>query len=115
MIDLWSDPAKRIELSMVSNPYLELNDALLVFDLYTYTDDIFSLQTIRETWSDPSLKSSLVLTDRGFDLGQFIWDRNGETAGTNDLKYDIGFVWDQDLEIGGSDDTTYRKMVNFDG
>jgi hypothetical protein len=111
MITIGSNPNKKITFSMVTNPYLELNDKLLVFDLYTYTDDIYNLQRIRETWREPSLKDQLILEDSGVNLGRFIWDRNGTSTGINDLKYDTGLVWDQDLEIGGSDTSTYQKKI----
>jgi hypothetical protein len=114
MIERNSDPRKKITLSMVSNPMLELNDKVTVFDLYTYSDDIYNLQEIRETWKEPVLKDQLVLEDAGVDIGDFIWDRNGWTEGLNDLKFDTGLTYDQDLPISGSDDTDYsntKKVV----
>jgi len=113
LIGFYGDPAKKITLSMVPNPYLELNDNLVIFDLYTYTDDIYGLTSIRESWNEPALKVQLTLEDRGFDLGDFIWDRNGFKSGINDLDYDKGFVWDQNLEIGGSDSNTYLKPIRM--
>lgn len=109
MIDLWGEPAKKIELTMQTNPYLELNDSVVVFDKYTYTDDIYLINEIQESWTEPVLKDTIILSDRGVELGQFIWDRNGVTEGNNDLSYDFGFVWDQDLEIGTSDSNIYQK------
>jgi hypothetical protein len=111
MMGLYGDPQKEIIIDMNSNPFLELNDKLLVFDLFTYTDDLYNLTSIKETWGNPSLKDQLILKDSGIDLGRFIWDRNGLTEGINDLKYDIGLVWDQDLPIGGSDTDTYIKPI----
>ena len=116
MIDLYADPKKEIELTMVSNPYLELQDDCVVFDRYTYSDDIYGLQSITENFNDPSLKDTLILADRGVDLAPFVWDRNGLTAGVNDLHYGYGFVWDQDLDVNATADNTdysYLKKVKF--
>jgi hypothetical protein len=113
MISVNADPNKKITLSMVSNPYLELNDKILVFDLYTYTDDLYILQRIKESFRDPVLKDTLILEDSGFDLGDFIYDRNYIFAGINDLEYDKGLVYDQDIAIGGSDTRSYIKPVTF--
>lgn len=115
MIERNADPRKKITLSMVTNPYLELNDKITVFDLYTYTDDIYHLQEIKESWREPVLKDTLILEDAGIDLENLIWDRNGYSTGINDLDYDTGLSWDQDLEIGGSDNTdySYLKSINF--
>lgn len=109
LIGLWSSPSMKIDLTMQSNPYLELNDNVMVFDKYTYTDDIYLINEIKEEWNEPSLKDTLTLTDRGVNLGGFIWDKNGHDSGANDLCYDKGFVWDQDLSIGGRDTRTYEK------
>jgi hypothetical protein len=114
MMERNADPRKKVTFSMVSNPFLELNDKITVFDLYTYSDDIYNLQSIRESWKEPVLKDTLTLEDAGIDLGRFIWDRNGSATGTNDLKYDIGLVWDQDLPIGGSDTATYNKPISME-
>jgi hypothetical protein len=113
MMSINSDPKKKITLSMVSNPYLELNDKIVVFDLYTYTDDIYVLAGIKESWRDPVLKDQLTLEDSGIDIGAFIWDRNGYFAGFNDFLYDIGLVWDQNLTIGGSDPRVYETPIRF--
>jgi hypothetical protein len=107
IIGQYGEPAKAVSLSLRSNPYLELNDNVLVFDRFTNTDDIFILNSIKETWNDPGLVDSLELKDRGFDLGAFTWDRHGWDTGANDIKWDTGFVFDQDLDIGGSDPTEY--------
>jgi len=109
LITLWQEPQKKIDLVMTPNPYLELIDNVMVFDKFTYTDDIYQIREISEGWSGGNLKDKISLNSRGFDLGLFIWDRNGLTAGVNDLKWDIGFVFDQDLKIGGTDETIYEK------
>ncbi len=108
-----AEPEKRIELTQNPNPMLELNDNVMVFDLYTYTDDIYGLITIKEVWSNPGLKQKLVLKDRGFDLGDFIWDRGASNPRVwdkpreiNNLLYDRGFVWDQDLDVNATGDPT---------
>ena len=62
---------------------------------------------------NPGLVDTLILKDRGFDFGDYIWDRNGLTEGINDVQYDKGFVWDQDLSLTGSDTNTYPKKVRF--
>ncbi len=113
MISVNADPQKKVTLSMVSNPFLELNDKIVVFDLYTYTDDIYNLQSIKETWNDPVLKDVLTLEDSGVAIGAFTWDRNGIFSGLNDLTYDTGLVWDQDLTIGGSDSRVYETPISF--
>jgi hypothetical protein len=107
MMAQYGEPAKAITLSMKSNPYLELNDNVLVYDLYTYTDDIYIINSIKESWNDPSLVDSLELKDRGLNLGSFIWDRNGWDEGLNDLNWDTGLVFDQDIRIGLSDTASY--------
>jgi hypothetical protein len=109
LVDLWEEPQKNIELSMNPNPYLELIDNVMVFDRFTYTDDIYQIREVKESWNQGNLKDNISLVSRGFDLGAFEWDRNGLTAGINDLNYDKGFVFDQDLEIGGEDLVTYAK------
>lgn len=114
MIKINANPQKKVNFSMVTNPYLELNDKLVVFDLYTYTDDIYNITRIKESWRDPVLKDTLTLEDAGADLGIFQWDRNGIFSGINDLEYDKGLVWDQDLEIGGSDTREYLTPIRFD-
>jgi len=101
-----ANPEKRIELIMNINPLIELQDNLMVFDKYTYTDDIYGLVSIVELWTNPALKQKLVLKDRGFNLGNFVWDRNGLISGINDLKYDKGFVFDQDLPINATSDAS---------
>jgi hypothetical protein len=111
MTDQWEDPAKKITLSMRSNPYMELNDSALVFDRYTYTDDIFVINEISESWNDPELKDSLTLADSGNNFGDVIYDKNGLTEGSSDLDYDKGVYWDMDLKIGGSDTTIYSKPL----
>ena len=113
LIGYYGEPAQKVTVKMVPNPYLELNDNCMVFDLYTYTDSIYGLVSIKEDWKEPSLKDTLTLEDRGFNLGLFRWDRNGHYSGINDLKYDIGFVWDQDLDIDGSDTATYKTPILF--
>jgi hypothetical protein len=115
MIERNADPRKKITLSMVSNPFLELNDKITVFDLYTYSDDIYHLQSIRETWREPVLKDTLILEDAGIDIGNYAWDRNGVNSGVSDFKYDIGLVWDQDIDINSTDtqDYSYQKSINF--
>jgi hypothetical protein len=118
IIGLNGDPKKKVTLSMVSNPLIELNDNIVVFDLYTYTDDIYNLQSIREAWNDPSLKDTWILQDRGINLDPFIWDRNGLFSGVNDLKYDVGLVWDQDIDINAtadSQDYDFLKSINMVG
>ena len=93
---------------MVSNPYLELNDKVVVYDKYTYTDDLFILSEIKEDWREPALKDTLVFKDSGLVLDPFIWDRNGIEPGINDIGYDRGFVWDQALPINATaDDQNY--------
>ena len=111
LIGFYEDPPYKIDLTMNSNPYLELNDNVMVFDIYTYTDNIYGLTSIKESWSEPGMKDSLLFQSRGFSLGRFIWDRNGLNSGINDLPYDKGFVWDQDLTIGSSDTATYTKQI----
>jgi len=114
MIDLNGDPKKKVTVKLNPNPFIELNDNLLIFDLYTYTDDIYNVQSIKESWRDPELKHTLTLKDRGFNLGAFKWDRNGFNSGINDLNYDKGFVWDQDLgpnATGDSQDYSYLKSI----
>jgi hypothetical protein len=115
LIGFYGDPYNKITLTMNPNPYLELNDKCLVFDLYTYTDKVYGITAIKETFNDPAVKQNITLQDRGFDLGAFIWDKNGYKAGINDLKYDNGFVWDQNLKIGSSDSTdySYLKSINM--
>jgi hypothetical protein len=113
MIGINADPRKKITLTMVSNPYLELNDKVVVFDLYTYTDDIYNLVSITENWNNPALKDTLVLKDANINIDNFIWDRNGIHPGLNDLKYDTGLVWDQNMTIGGSDTNTYPTPIRM--
>lgn len=110
LINLWGDPAKKVNLSMRSNPYLELNDSVLVLDKYTATDDIYIINQITEKWEDPSLVDNYELTDRGVNLGLFVWDRNGMTEGGDDIQYDTGFSWDQDIFLLSSDDTDYSFL-----
>ena len=89
------------------NPLLEVGiDNLMVFDKYSYTDNIYGLQEINESWNNPSLKETIKLKDRGFDLGRFIWDRNGSSPGINDLKWSTGLVWSQDLGVSATGDST---------
>jgi hypothetical protein len=116
LLPLYDDPAKKVNLTMVPNPYLELNDNCLVFDLYTYTDDVYGITSITETFRDPGLKVSMRLQDRGFDLGQFIYDRNGRYEGINDLLWDSNLVFDQDLAINATVDSTdyaFQKQIPF--
>lgn len=113
LISKYGDPRKTIKIEQNIMPLLELNDKVLVFDRYTYTDDIYIVNEIQENWSNPGLKQTIILRDSGVNLGEFIWDRNGLISGINDLKYDTGLVWDQDLTIGASDTNTYRKKVRF--
>jgi len=117
MIATNADPKKSITLSQVPNPLTELGkDKWVIFDRYTYTDDLYIPQQINEIWNmDSGLKETVTLKDSGDDLSNFIWDRNGIQSGLNDLKYDIGLVWDQDIAIGVSDTTDYTgtKEVQF--
>jgi hypothetical protein len=112
-INKYGQPAKKVTLKMTTNPYLELNDNCLIFDLFTYTDDIYGITSIKESWKEPSLKDTITLEDRGFNLGLFQWDRNGVNRGINDLTYDNNFVWDQDLQIGGSDTRAYVTPIRM--
>jgi hypothetical protein len=105
MISLNGDPKKKVTVSFVSNPLIELNDNIVVYDLYTFTDDIYNLEKITESWKEPVLKDTWVLSDRGIQLFPFRWDRNGVNEGVNDLNYDIGLVWDQDLDINATADS----------
>ena len=97
------------ETDFTENKSLELNDKILVFDKYTYTDDLYHLKEIKETWNNGNIKDTLILEDSGINLGDFIWDRNGHLSGVNDLQYDIGLVWDQDLKLNATlgDETNY--------
>ena len=89
-----------------ANPLLEVGkDNIMVFDKFSFTDNIYGLNGIGESWSNPSLKETLQLKDRGFDLGNLIWDRNGYSGGINDLNYDVGFVWELDLGPNVTSDT----------
>ena len=113
-INLMGDPKKKITATMRANPLCELNDNLMVFSKYDYTDDIYGLVSIMERWSNPGLEHTFELKERGFNLGSFIYDRNGKYQGVNDTKWDTNFIWDQDLGPNATADTTnYRKKVGF--
>ena len=121
IIGRFGNPAFRIDLSMVANPFFELDDNVLVFDKDTFTTTIFGLRTINETWENPALKQSLTLIDKGIKFDNFIWDRGtsfmlDNTDLTNMLKYDTGLVWDYDLGPTATEDTfdyTRTKEVQF--
>lgn len=117
VIDRNADPKFKMTVSQQANPLLEVGlDNVMVFDKYSFTDNIYGLESVSESWKNPSLKETLVLRDRGFDLGEIIWDKNGFRSGINDLKWDIGFVWDLDLGPNAlSDPTDYSrtKSVKF--
>jgi hypothetical protein len=112
-----ADPKKVITLKEQVNPLLEIGiDNVLVFDRFSYTDDVYGVQSISESWNNPSMKETLKLRDRGFNLGAFIWSRNGYHPGINDLKWSTGLVWSQDLgpnATGDSTDYTRTKSVKF--
>jgi len=112
-----ADPKYKMTVTQQANPLLEVGiDNIMVFDKYTFTDNIYGLNSISEKWNNPSLKESIVLRDRGFDLGALIWDRNGYDPGINDLKWDIGFTWDLDLGPNATEDPTdyeNKKEVQF--
>jgi len=109
-IGLNGDPKKTIDAKMRANPLSELNDNWMVFSKYDYTDDIYGLIEIKETWSNPGLEQSIRLRERGFDLGVFVWDRldidhDKPFVNINRLKYDTGFVWDQDIAVNATFDS----------
>ncbi len=109
LLTTWQEPQKKIQLTMSSNPYLEMNDNCMIFDLFTYTADIYQIREIKESFNDPSLKDSMTFLSRGFTLPSLIYDANGVDEGINDIKYDKGFTYDQELGIGIEDDRTYLK------
>lgn len=118
LINRNADPKYTMSIRQEVNPLLELGtDNIVVYDKYTYTDSIYGPLSISENWSNPSLKETIKFIDRGFDLGAFIWDRNGFLTGTNDLKYDIGLVWDMDIPVNNTYDpaeyTRTNKQVRF--
>lgn len=116
MRDNYSTPAKKITLTMVAHPLLELNDKIAVFDKYTYTDDIYNLTEIVENYSEPALKQTLTMRDASVDLGSIVYDRNGVNAGVNDILYDSGIVYDMDISISAQSDTASyanTKEVQF--
>ena len=76
IIDRNGDPRFNITVKQQVNPLLEVGiDNIMVFDKYSFTDSIYGLQGISETWNNPSLKEVIKLRDRGFDLTNFIWSR----------------------------------------
>jgi hypothetical protein len=108
-----AEPKQTITIQQEVNPLLELGvDNVLIFDKFTYTDSIYGPQSISESWNNPSLKETIKFKDRGFDLGRFIYDRNGFITGNNDLKYDIGLVYDQDIAVNATGDSTDYTRIN---
>jgi hypothetical protein len=115
------DPKKFITLNMRANPLSELRDNWMIISKYDYTDDIYGVVTINEEWSNPGLKQSVTLKERGFDLGLFKWDRgilyDGDPIATrtvNLIKWDTGFIWDQDFGPNATGDpNTYATPVQF--
>jgi hypothetical protein len=111
------EPKFKMTVKQQVNPLLDVGvDNVVVFDRFTYTDNIYGLEAINETWNNPSLKETIKLRDRGFDLGAFIWSRNGLTPGTNDLKWSTGLVWSQDLGVQATADSTdysNTKRIKF--
>lgn len=100
-----ANPAFKVSLAQVANPFLELNDNGMIFDKATFTNNIFNLSKITETWSNPALKHTLELKDTGITFTDFIWDRNGVLSGISDLDYDTGLVWDFDVGVNATEDT----------
>jgi hypothetical protein len=107
------DPKKVVNVDMVANPLLELNDNLMNISQWLFDDTIYGLSEINESWNEPSLRHSLKLRDRGFNLDNFIWDRPilsdfhqqlTELDALNFLKWDIGLIWDQDYSPNSTGD-----------
>ena len=123
IMDNNGDPKKFITLDMVANPMTELRDNWMIISKYDYTDDIYGVVSITENWKNPSLKQTVTLKERGFDLGAFQWDRglkadfdNAPVRTVNTLKWDTGFIWDQDFgpnATGDPTDYTNTKEIQF--
>lgn len=111
-IDFSGDPKKTVSLSMVANPLLELNDNLMNINQWIYDENIYGITGIEEKWGNPSLKQTIKMIERGFDLGEFVWDRKLLSDYTtradrtiNVLKWDSGFIWDQDISPNATSDS----------
>jgi hypothetical protein len=116
LIAEYGDPAYEVTTRIPCNPLLELGDRILIFEKFTNTKTVYSIVSLSHSFSAAGAAAftTVQLRDLGETFGDIEWDRNGATAGENDLDYDTGRVWDQDLGPRVTEDTTtYPKPVRF--
>jgi hypothetical protein len=109
VVTTFADPDRRAKFTQWSNPFMEINDNVAFFDKDTSSNSIFNVIAMNESWNPPALNEQVSLQDTGDILQDIIYDRNGVSAGLNDLRMDSGLVWDMDQPFSATN-ATYTEI-----